>query len=349
MQTIYIMDTEMPIPKNHSNVHILKDVQENDISELNTSYTMGVIDWAQNEFQKMFKIIKVQSKFTFQDILISFFQSSLFGTPEAFFNSEKKLLAIKVEPYNTGKESNLQKSAIHELTHAITSLHSVVGVAVAEGIAIYIEELYCMANDIPLEDGTNKDEGYIFGRKLVDHILRNVYNNNLDLFFNRITRGNEESFIDDINRYLKYKNIPYNAKELLRLSSILFYAKNTPKSPFEEYLKNDEMEMLRNEILWITNNENIADNLIIYKYLGTIKYITYLCNVLRGKLSNYETVCTTLDREFGLAIEQNGSSILLDNEMVVKIIKKVFQITGINYSDFKIEFGDTDALEPRKL
>ncbi len=68
-----------------------------------------------------------------------------------------------------------------------------------------MEELYCMANDIPLEDGTAKDEGYIFGKRLVNLILRNIYDNNLDLFFSRVKRGNEESFINDIDRYLKKK------------------------------------------------------------------------------------------------------------------------------------------------
>ncbi len=48
MQTIYIMDTEMPIPKEHSSVHSLEEVKEKNLLELNTSYTKSVIDWAQN-------------------------------------------------------------------------------------------------------------------------------------------------------------------------------------------------------------------------------------------------------------------------------------------------------------
>ncbi len=62
-------------------------------------------------------MIKVQIEFNFQDILIVFFSNSFFGTPEAFFNSEKKLLAIKTATFYTGKESNLQKYVLHELTH----------------------------------------------------------------------------------------------------------------------------------------------------------------------------------------------------------------------------------------
>lgn len=342
MTTIYIMDTTVPIPENIT--HTFEDVLEKDVSELNISYTLPVLDWVQNEFKKIFAMVKVQNKFEFQNFFITFFESILWGTPEAFFNSDKKLLAINVRTY-TGSESNFQRYIIHEVTHAITSAHSLVGVALAEGIANYMEGLFCKANDIP-DSGEEQDEGYIFGQRLLKTILQNIYNNDLEMFFSKIKRGNEQSFINDINEYLKSKNIPYNASELLRLTSILFYAKNLPNSPFEEYIKNDEMEMLHNEILGIISNENNSDNLIIYNYLSAIKYITDLCNVLKDKLSNYETFSTTLDRELGLAIKQNGSSLLLDKQKVVNIIKSVFQIIKINEDDF----GEyINALDSKKL
>lgn len=88
MQTIYIMDTEMPIPKNKSNIHSLEDVKGKDILKLNTSYTIFIIDWAQNEFQKIFKTIKIQSGFKFQDILAVFFQS-------LFLVHQKRSLILK--------------------------------------------------------------------------------------------------------------------------------------------------------------------------------------------------------------------------------------------------------------
>lgn len=339
MRTIYIMDNEMPIPKNYSSINTFEDVKEKDILELNTSYTSSVLDWAKNEFQKMFKRINVQSKFYFDDVLIAFFQS-YFNTPEAFFYSEKNLLAVKIESYNTGAESNIQKSTIHELTHAATSVHSLVGVAVAEGIAIYVEDLYCKTNDIPFDDEFERDEGYIFGKNLIDSILLNVYNNDLNLFFDRIKRGNEEKFLNDIDGYLKSKNILYNARELLRLSSILFYAKKIPNSPFEDYKKSSEMEILRNEILDCFNNENKDTNLVIYEYLNSIKYVSALNDILKNCLSNFETISTTLDRELGFAIVQNGGSILLDNQAVINIIKKTFDIVSINGFDYDMLLRD---------
>lgn len=348
MRTIYIMDNEMPIPKNNSSINTFEEVNEKDISELNTSYTSSVLDWAEKEFQKMFKMINVQNKFDFDGILIAFFQSYYFNTPEAFFNSEKNLLAVKIAPYNTGAESNIQKSAIHELIHASTSAHSLVGVAIAEGIAIYIEDLYCKTNDIPFDDGAERDEGYIFGKNLIDSILLNVYNNDLNLFFDRIKKGNEEMFIKDVDNYLKSKTILYNARELLRISSILFYAKKIPNSLFEDYTKNTEMEMLRNEILGCFNNKNKDANLIIYKYLNSIKYVSTLGDVLRNNLSNFETVYTTLDRELGLAIAQNGSSILLDNQIVVNTIKKAFDITNVKAFDYDMHLGDILASHQTK-
>lgn len=328
MQTIYFMDTKMPIPKNNSSIYTFGEINEKDISELNTSYTSSVLDWAEKEFQKIFKMLNVQSKFDFGGVSIAFFQSDYFNIPEAFFNSEKNLLAVKIEPYHTGTESDIQKSAIHELTHASTSKHSLVGVAITEGIAIYVEDLYCKVNDIPFDDGVERDEGYIFGKNLINSILLNVYNNDLNLFFNRIKKGNEEMFIKDIDSYLKSKTILYDARELLKMSSILFYAKKIPNSPFEDYTKSAEMEMLRNEILGCFNNKNKNDNLIIYEYLNSIKYVITLGEVLRSKLNNFETFYTTLDRELGLAIAQNGSSILLDNQIVINTINKVFKIFG---------------------
>lgn len=343
MRTIYIMDNEMPIPKNNSSINTFEEVNEKDISELNTSYTFSVLDWAGKEFQKMFKMINVQNKFDFDGILITFFQSDYFNTPEAFFNSEKNLIAVKIAPYNTGAESDIQKSTIHELTHASTSAHSLVGVAIAEGIAIYVEDLYCKINDIPFNDGTERDEGYIFGKNLIDSIILNVYNNDLNLFFARIKKGNEEVFIKDVDNYLKSKNILYNARELLRMSSILFYAKKVPNSPFEDYTENTEIEMLRNEILGCFNNKNKDANLIIYEYLNSIKYVSALGEVLRNSLSNFEVVFTTLDRELGLAIAQNGSSILLDNQTVVNTLKKVFDITNIKAFDYDMRVGDISS------
>lgn len=326
MQTIYFMDTKMPIPENNSSIYTFGEINEKDISELNTSYTSSVLDWAEKEFQKIFKMLNVQNKFDFDGVLIAFFQSNYSNIPKAFFNSKKNLLAVKIESYHTGVESDVQKSAIHELTHASTSKYSLVGVAIAEGIATYVEDLYCKANDIPFDDGIIRDEGYIFGKNLINSILLNVYNNDLNLFFDRIKKGNEEMFIKDIDSYLKSKTILYDARELLKMSSILFYAKEIPNSPFKDYKKNAEMEMLRNEVLGCFNDKNKNDNLIIYEYLNSIKYVITLGEVLRSKLNNFETFYTTLDRELGLVIAQNGSSILLDNQIVIDTINKVFKI-----------------------
>lgn len=348
MRTIYIMDNKMPIPKSYSDINTFEDIKEMNVLKLNTSYTSTILNWAENEFQKIFKRVNVQNKFDFDGVLIAFFQSYYFNTPEAFFDSEKNLLALKIESYNTGAESNIQKSAIHELTHASTSAHSLVGVAIAEGIAIYIEDLYCETNNIPLDDGTERDEGYVFGKNLIDSILLNVYNNDLNLFFDRIKKGNEEIFINDIDSYLKSKAVLYNAKELLRMSSILFYAKKIPNSPFQTYTKNTEMEILRNEVLNCLNNKNDDANLAIYEYLNLIRYINYLDELFRNNLNNFETVCTTLDRELGLVIAQNGSSILLDNQAVDNTIKKTFDITNIKKFDYNINLEDISISHSRK-
>ena len=348
MRKIYIMDNAMPIQEDYSSICSFDDVLKKEVSELNTLCTSRVLDWARGEFQKMFQEVNIENKFDLDGLFVTFFKSYFFNVPEAFFNSRKKLLGIKLDSYDTGEESNIQKSAIHELTHAATGSHSVIGVAAAEGIALLFESLFCEVNDIPDEDDEKRDEGYLFGRNLIECILSNVYNNDFDLFSDRIKRGNEEDFLSDIDGYLKSKNILYNAKELLRLSSILYYAKKIPDSPFSEYEKNAEMEMIRNEILGIFSDEDQDDNLCIYNYLSSIKYVNGLCEVFRNNLSNSDVVCTTLDRELGLLMVQKGSSMLLDNQEVINVVKKTLDITGIKDFDFNVSFDNNSTSYPRK-
>lgn len=334
MQTIYILDSKMPIPTEKSQINTLEQILEGNIENINTSCTVSILSWANNEFEKLFKTINIKNKFSFDNILVAFFQSDLFGCPEGNFNFQKNLVSIKLRDYNTGKESNIQQVTVHELTHAATPPLSIVGLAITEGIACYMEVLYYKANSIPSKDNQKKDEGYTFAKNLIDSIILNIYDKNLDLFFEKIKKGNEEEFIKDIDKYLKSKNIPYNANELLKLSSILYYAKKLPKSPFEEYKANQEMEFLRNEILDCLDKNKTNDNLVIYEYCNTIKYICSLCNILRNNLNNNETFNATLDREIGTLIIQKGSVALLDNKEITNTIKNVFNITKTNITEF---------------
>lgn len=79
----------MPIPKKNSIMNTFEDVKEKDVLELNTSYTSSVLDWADNEFQKLFKRINVKNKFDFNGILIAFFQSY-------YFNQKAFLILAKI-------------------------------------------------------------------------------------------------------------------------------------------------------------------------------------------------------------------------------------------------------------
>lgn len=330
MQTIYFMDTVMPIPSDISTLKNLKEIKELDVSQLDTSYTEAVLNWANSEFKKIFRAKKVQTEFDFSNIAISFFQSNHYNTPEAFFHSQKGLVAIKLASYNNGSESNIQMSTLHELTHVGTGSHSLVGLALAEGVAIYLEKLYCEVNEIPDDNEDKRDEGYKFSTYLTKAILMQVYDNDLNMFLERIKRGNENQFIEDVNNYLKSKNILYSANELLRLSSILFYAKNMPSSPLAPYKKNPEMEMLRGEVLDYFYPRVKQTDIIIDEYHDTIKYITSLCSNLKNKISDFEVFSTTLDRELGLALAKDGSKLLLDIQIVNDIIRNVFRIMKLD-------------------
>lgn len=336
MREIFIMDNEMPTPKNTEGINTWEEVYTKHASELETTYTKDVLNWAKEEFDKMFSKINCQPEFNLKDTFITFFSSNYFGVPEAFFRPKDNLVAIKLNKQYMGKSSDIQKSTIHELTHANTGAYSLVGVAVAEGLAVYAERLYDIVNGIPHQDDKEKDEGYIFGKNLVNSIILNIYDNNLDNFLQKVKRGQEDNFLNDIDVYLKSKNILYSARDILRLCSILFYAKNIPENPFQEYLKSEDMEFLRQEILHCLDKTNTNDNPSFYRYINSIKRINIFCDSLSSFIDDYETFSATLDRELGklLVLDKNS---LLNNRIITNAIKQTLQITNLTNLDFDFE------------
>ena len=336
MRYIYIMDSEMPTPENREDINTWEEVNTKYASNLQTTYTQAVLNWAKEEFDKMFSKINCHPEFNLNDIFIAFFSSDYFGVPEGFFRSKDNLVAIKLNKNDTGKSADIQKFTIHELTHASTGAHSLVGLSITEGLAVLAERLYDNANGIPHQDEEEKDEGYIFGKNLVNSIIFNVYDNNLDDFFKKVKRGQEVNFLNDIDVYLKSKNILYSARDLLKLCSILFYAKKLPKNPFQEYLRSEDMEFLRQEILHCLDKTNTNDNPSFYRYINSIKRINIFCDSLSSFLDDYETFSATLDRELGklLVLDKNS---LLNNRIITNAIKQTLQITNLTNLDFDFE------------
>lgn len=206
--------------------------------------------------------------------------------------------------------------------HAVTVSSHLVGIAVAEGISQYFEKLYCKFYDIPYDD-TKRDEGYLFSENLLNVIISSVYNRNLNTFFERIKKGNEKEFINDIDTYLKSQNIGYSANELLRMSSILFYAKRLPNSPFEKYHKNDEMEQLRKEVLQCFKGKETIE---LSDYSTAIKYIVNIYDKIHSKYTgDLNTFSNTFDRELGLAMV-NDNNLPLQIETVKTSYNKTANI-----------------------
>lgn len=202
---------------------------------------------------------------------------------------------------------------------------------------------YCFAELI--HDDTKIDEGYIFSENLINSIILNVYNSNLDTFFERIKKGNEKEFINDINTYLKSQNIGYSANELLRLSSILFYAKRFPSSPFEEYHKNSEMEQLRKDILQcFSGRKTIELNKKLNEYSNVVRYIVNLYDKVYSKYpGDLNTFSNTFDKELGLAIV-NDNKFPLQTEMVKNVYKKTANIINTtSTTETNIPLPNNDA------
>lgn len=328
METIYFLDTEMPIPSKGSNINSFEDVYSKPVKDLDTSHTIPVVTWVEQEFDKILKNSGAHTKYDFSDISVAFFNSQYYNIPDAFFSPNKRLISIKIDPYYwcNCKASNVQLSTIHEFAHAVTSSSSQVGTAVTEGISLFFEKLYCKLYGIPYDD-EKYDEGYMFSENLINVIIAKVYNYDLDTFFERIKKGNEESFIKDIDEYLKSQNIRYSANELLRMSSILFYAKKVTNKPFEIYHKSEEMEQLRKDILQsFLGSEKYGSSEKLDDYSDTIKYILDVYDKIYSKYKGDLTIFSnTFDRELGLAMV-NNSDLPLEKDSVKAVYKKVADI-----------------------
>lgn len=327
MRTIYLMDTTLP-PCDYDKLPTFSDIIENKDIPIDTSYTYDFQYWIKNEFQKICESKNANCDFDFSDILFTYYKETSLNLREGFFDSIRNLLAVKAYNYTTGRESSLQKVAIHESTHAVTSQFSIVGLAIAEGIACYMEELYCEVNNIPVEDGSKQDEGYIFSKLLVKNIISNVYDNDFAEFLRKIKKGNESEFLSDLDIFLNNKNLLYNSKELLKLSSFLFYAKDVPVTPFREYSINEEMEYLRNEVLKCFSKDNkLNESSIIYDYYDSISKVTKLFNSLKLGVDDPNSFTTYVDQKIGSIMVKYGGNKLLDTDFLLSIFEN-FSCSG---------------------
>lgn len=271
MKIVYEMDDSIVIPEDINSINTYDEIINNSDENLNLKYCNSIREWTEKEINKILIANEISIKYDFSNIIFVFFRGNILFLPEAFYMEEKKLIAIRYDCEYKGSEGNLQVSVLHEAIHSGASDFTIVGLAIAEGIAVYFEKLFCNFYEIQFNINNDKDEGYIFSLRLVESIIKNIYRNNLDEFFTKTKRGNEKYFILDIENYLKNNNIGYDLKYLFRLSSILFYAKELPKNPFEKYQVSKKMEKIRSEILKSFSKMNNLNSLSISN--DDIKYI----------------------------------------------------------------------------
>lgn len=326
MNTIYILDTKMPIPNKEDNIDIFSDITDKPVEELNLSYSKCLFNWSSNEFNKILSSIGVTNKYIMPSTYFVFYKDDSIMLPEGFFLNEKQLVGIKYNDRYTGQESAIQQNAIHEITHVSTANHAIVGLAIAEGMAIYMVKKHCKLYGIPFDSDT-RDEGYRFSLKLLEKIISSVYHNNLDVFFEQIKRNSEYNFINYINNYLKEKGYTYNASELLRLSSILFYAKKAPKSMLEEYIVSPEMEHLRDMLLKIIDSSISEEDANVDKYIASIKIIEKLREefFMTMDLNTFTDLSTTFDRELG-HILVNDKNDFFDKAIIEEALQKSIKL-----------------------
>ena len=328
------MDTYVPLPKDFSNIKKLEELIECDIANVDTSFTERVLEWGNAELKKIFQAKGMNDIAPMRDLKISFFRSNNFFAQEAFFMPEKSLVGIRVEPTTRGNESSLQLSVIHELTHASTCDYSLVGVAITEGIAAYMEDLYCEYYDIPKYGPNERDEGYMFANKLIDVIISSVYKNKLEKFFTDIRKGNEKNFIKNVDNFLQKRQIPFSASEILKLSSILFYAKNLPQSPLEVYQVNKEMEDIRGQVISCFDG-TYQNTMPINGIKKTLQKIIIECEKESSSSMDKRTYFATFDRECGKRMAREGFRALAETDEIKEDVSKIFSVTIAPKNNFE--------------
>lgn len=355
MRNVYIMDKPMPVPNRREKLPTYLDLRQFPEKYFNEELSNAFRKWVKEEFNKIIGAKGVTISYDFSEFIFEFFDPSEWGTPPASFFLDKGIVAIGQKSNNfEGTIADSQSSALHEAAHASTARVYKVGVSISEGIAVFLEKLFAEFYEIQIYTLDHINRVYKFSLNMIENVIKNVYHDNLDLFFQRVLKGNEESFINDIDNYLTNNNSKYSAKELLRLTSILFYAireKNSPSEKLEYNEIDHKAQRYRDEILMCFSNQVIDEGLEINNLLESIKRIEMVLDLFLTRIEEKSTFTATLDREMAkllLTDLQAFSDINNRPDVLLQILKSIVDIYNqSNNKDYEI-ISNTEFIEQIK-
>lgn len=344
MKTIYMIDPFLETPSLEKCKQCYNDVVNKELTQLDTSYTNSTRNWIKGQFHTMIPECETLGyDILIDNIYVTFFEDARYNVPEGFTKLSENLVALKIYMKDEGKYSHIQSTTIHEFTHATTLDYCIVGVAITEGLALFFQKMYWKNNDLPIGDFSDHDYGYRFSSTFVDTIFNTIYNGNLKEFLRTVKKGNENKFIEDIDLFLEQNKCVLNIKEILKLSSILFYAKMRPL-PFLEEVEPKVIGLLRREVIDCFSKDDNKKDLYINEYKDSLDFILINQERITKDMDEDKkrTFLITLDREIGRSMFNVGADFLLDRANIISSFEKTAHINGITLKEKELFEADQE-------
>ncbi len=303
MAYIYLMDTKIPVPEDYEQLPFYKEIRQNSMMNLDRSYTQGVLSWLQEEMRKVLESRGIFCTPSFLGISATFYKNVYINEPKQSFFPESNMIAIGLSRGDCGKESDLQRPLIHEGTHASMADARKVGIAVSEGLALLIEEWWCKFYGVPVQQRLYPPN-YQFSKKLMKKILKNVYQGNETRMIASLQNGKEDIFLKDLDDYFKARHLPLNSGYFTVFSSLLFWAKQDPKTIFDNYHVSAPVKRLQKEILHGFDRPSLA----LLSYQGVCEEIERILEETSEQEISFASFRATFERGLGELLNQDAES-----------------------------------------
>ena len=326
----------MPMPdvKYSENATKSAELFKKDSSRTHSNKTIEINKWVEKEFEKIFNHDNSNIEYDFSNINFLLFKDDDLYAQEAFYDEENNLIGINHHGHYTGYESDLQENVIHECAHAATISPMFVGTSISEGIALFFERKWLINNNLSF-NYHYFPENYQFSLNIIDLIISKIYHNNFFDFYNSIKKGNEEKFINDLNKFFCQTILKYN--RFIRLTSIIFYAKEyQSKNNINYPLINEYME----EILNALDNKTISIYSNLFQILPAIELIEMIRYFYSKKMSKsqFMVFSLTFDRNLGIELFK-GIDLFNKPTTILNVLKDVLKM--LNYeSEVSLEMFD---------
>ncbi len=322
MGYIYLMDTKIPVPEDYDSLPLFREICENSVVHFDQSYTDGVLAWLQEEMRKTLKRRGVFFTPIFSNLSVTFFKGIYINEPEQSFFPERNMIAIGISRGANGNESDLQRTLLHEGTHACMADPRKVGMAISEGLALLMEEWWCKSYGIRVQRSWYPPH-YQFSKKLILSILANVYEGDEERLVMSLQKGKEDIFLQDMDHYSKSHHLFWNSEFFTVFSSILFWAKQDPKNLFDTYHVSASVKRLQKEMIHSFHRPSR----VLLNYQGICEEISQILYEMQEQECPFAIFRATFEKELG-ELCQEDSQKFQSMEEILTVYHQTCDIVG---------------------